>query len=209
MPETIRPAPSEPPAADKSRAVTTRADIINVAERLFRTMGYQKTTVADIAREMSMSPANVYRFFPSKLAINEAICSQVLGVYADALWAVARSVTSPPDRLRAVFLTAHLQSKSLFFQDKRLHDMVDVAMAQHWSVIEVFIEQCEGAIRHIILDGQRAGDFAALPPHETAALVHSTMIGFCHPTLISQCANDDLEALAVNMAEFVLRALRP
>jgi AcrR family transcriptional regulator len=35
-------------------------------------MGYQKTAVADIARELGMSPANVYRFFPSKSAINEA-----------------------------------------------------------------------------------------------------------------------------------------
>jgi AcrR family transcriptional regulator len=209
MRQTNRPDRSEPPAVDASRAAATRGAIMAVAERLFRSMGYQKTTVADIAREMSMSPANVYRFFPSKLAINEAICNQVLGGYADALWAVARGAGAAPDRLRALFLTAHRQSMALFFQDKRLHDMVDVAMAQHWSAIEGFIAQWEGAIRHIIMDGQRAGDFAGLPPDEIAMLVHSTMIGFSHPTLISQCADDDLQALAVNMAEFVLRALRP
>ncbi len=41
----------------------TRARIADAAERLFRTLGYQKTAVADIARECGMSPANVYRFF--------------------------------------------------------------------------------------------------------------------------------------------------
>ena len=41
----------------------TRERILVVAERLFRQLGYQKTTVADIAKELRMSPANVYRFF--------------------------------------------------------------------------------------------------------------------------------------------------
>ena len=41
----------------------TRERILAVAERLFRQIGYQKTTVADIAKELRMSPANVYRFF--------------------------------------------------------------------------------------------------------------------------------------------------
>ncbi len=47
--------------------------IVEVAERLFREIGFQKTTVADIARELHMSPANVYRFFAAKSEINEAV----------------------------------------------------------------------------------------------------------------------------------------
>ncbi|MGO6907884.1 helix-turn-helix domain-containing protein, partial [Rhizobium ruizarguesonis] len=37
--------------------------ILDAAERLFRHYGYSKTTVADIARDLGMSPANIYRFF--------------------------------------------------------------------------------------------------------------------------------------------------
>ena len=48
----------------------TRARILVVAEKLFREIGYQKTTVADIAKVLRMSPANVYRFFDSKKAIH-------------------------------------------------------------------------------------------------------------------------------------------
>ncbi len=208
---SILKIPTQPDtqAADSARAAATRAAIAETAERLFRTMGYQKTAVADIARELSMSPANVYRFFSSKAAINEAICARILGVYADVLWAIARGPQSPEDRLRGLFHTAYEQTKSLFFQEKRLHDMVDAAMAEHWGVIEGFIQQCETAIRHVLMDGQRAGRFATLPPDETARLIHATMIGFSHPTLVSQCADDDLAALANGMAEFVLRALRP
>ena len=70
------------PIADTpaARAEATRARIEAAAERLFRSMGYQKTAVADIARELGMSPANVYRFYPSKSAINEAIASQLVEV---------------------------------------------------------------------------------------------------------------------------------
>jgi AcrR family transcriptional regulator len=39
-----------------------RERILVTAERLFREIGYQKTTVADIAKALRMSPANVYRF---------------------------------------------------------------------------------------------------------------------------------------------------
>ena len=51
----------------------TRERILVVAERLFREIGYQKTTVADIAKELRMSPANVYRFFDSKKSIHEGV----------------------------------------------------------------------------------------------------------------------------------------
>ncbi|HET7714600.1 MAG TPA: TetR family transcriptional regulator, partial [Bauldia sp.] len=39
----------------------TRARIVETAEGLFRRLGFAKTTVADIAAELGMSPANVYR----------------------------------------------------------------------------------------------------------------------------------------------------
>ncbi len=38
-----------------------RRQIVKTAERLFREIGFQKTTVADIARELRMSHANGYR----------------------------------------------------------------------------------------------------------------------------------------------------
>jgi len=57
----------------------TRERILVVAERLFREIGYQKTTVADIAKMLRMSPANVYRFFDSKKAIHEGVARGLMG----------------------------------------------------------------------------------------------------------------------------------
>src|SRR3982074_1955396 len=62
----------------------TREGILVVGERLFREIGYQKTTVADIAKMLRMSPANVYRFFDSKKAINERAARRWMGEVEDA-----------------------------------------------------------------------------------------------------------------------------
>lgn len=47
-----------------------RARILEVAEEHFRSVGYHRTSVADIAAKLGMSAANIYRFFPSRDAIN-------------------------------------------------------------------------------------------------------------------------------------------
>ena len=68
----------------------TRSRIVETAERLFRQIGYQKTTVADIAKALRMSPANVYRFFDSKKAINEAVAERLMREVEGAIEAIAR-----------------------------------------------------------------------------------------------------------------------
>ena len=67
----------------------TRERILAVAERLFREIGYQKTTVADIAKELRMSPANVYRFFDSKKSIHAGVASGLMGEVEEAAQVVA------------------------------------------------------------------------------------------------------------------------
>src|SRR5262245_19707539 len=82
----------------------TRARIMDTAEALFRQLGFAKTAVADIAAELKMSPANIYRFFPSKNAIVEAICQRCLGDLDVKAWEVARSRGTAAERIERLFL---------------------------------------------------------------------------------------------------------
>jgi AcrR family transcriptional regulator len=200
------PAPLLTPAGQG-----TRAAIIDTAERLFRTLGYQKTTVADIARELRMSPANVYRFFPSKAAINEAICARILSGLDEAAWAIARGPGSPPDRVRALFRLLQQQTQALFFQERRMHDMVAAALEEDWPIVEKHIDEIDAAFRHIILDGQAQGAFARLDPDDMMRFLHGSCVLFTHPILVEKCCHrgEDLAARAEQTAEFCLRALRP
>ena len=78
----------------------TRERILVVAERLLREIGYQKTTVADIAKVLRMSPANVYRFFDSKKAIHEGVARGLMGGVEDAAQVIASQRGSATARLR-------------------------------------------------------------------------------------------------------------
>ena len=51
------------------------------------------------------------------------------------------------------------ETMSLFFNEKKLHDMVTAAMAEHWPTIKLHLHSIETAIRHIVMDGQSDGSF--------------------------------------------------
>src|SRR5215469_13414402 len=85
----------------------TRERILVVAERLFRQIGYQKTTVGDIAKELHMSPANVYRFFDSKKAIHEGVARVMMGEVEVAARAIVARPGPATPRLRELLTTIH------------------------------------------------------------------------------------------------------
>src|SRR2546430_12421678 len=124
---------NEMSAQIKTKPDDTRARIIESAEALFRRLGFAKTAVADIAAELGMSPANVYRFFPSKNAIVEAICQRCLGELDAKAWAVARSRGSASGRLEKLFLEVLNYHRENLITEKRVHDMVLVAMENNWD----------------------------------------------------------------------------
>jgi TetR/AcrR family transcriptional regulator, repressor for uid operon len=56
-------------SAKATRLLDRRPQILDAAERCFALHGFHKTTMQDVAREASMVPGNLYRYFPSKHAI--------------------------------------------------------------------------------------------------------------------------------------------
>src|SRR5260221_3986953 len=105
----------------------TRERILVVAERLFRQIGYQKTTVADIAKELRMSPANVYRFFDSKKAIHEGVARTLMGGVEQAAETIATKRGSAASRLREMMTTIHRMNCGRYVRGFKLHHMVQNA----------------------------------------------------------------------------------
>src|SRR6201985_1887640 len=102
----------------KTKPDATRARIMETAEALFRRLGFAKTAVADIAAELKMSPANVYRFFASKNAIVEAICRRCLSELYERMWAAARSRASAASRMERLFLEIYAYHKDNLITEK-------------------------------------------------------------------------------------------
>jgi AcrR family transcriptional regulator len=193
--------------AQKSDAPDTRDAILTTAHRLFREIGYRKTTVADIAAELRMSPANIYRFFDSKKSINEGVAERLLGAIGDALEAAATDPRAPaPDRLRAFLSILADMSARSFMSNKRMYDMVEDGMAESWSVCDRYIARVDALLLALVRDGCARGEFAVDDPVAGAQCVHAAMVCYCHPAMIAQTA-DQPKASVSQMAEFALRGL--
>jgi AcrR family transcriptional regulator len=59
-------------------APLTREQILQAAEEVLRRHGPAKTNVVDVARALNVSHGSVYRHFPSKAALREAVAERFL-----------------------------------------------------------------------------------------------------------------------------------
>ena len=186
----------------------TRERILVVAERLFRQLGYQKTTVADIAKELRMSPANVYRFFDSKKSIHEGVARALMGeVELEARRIVAQPGPTKP-KLRQLLTSINHMNTERYVGDSKLHEMVAIAMEEDWNVCVAHIECVTGMIGEVIAQGVASGEFEA-PDLPLAALCTCTgMVRFFHPQMIAQAVNKP-SATIDEMIDFLFRALEP
>ena len=189
----------------------TRARIMDTAEALFRRLGYAKTAVADIAGELKMSPANVYRFFSSKNAIIEAICQRCLGELEDRAWAVARSRGSAAERLEQLVLEILAYHRENHLTEQRVNDMVLAAIELSWGAIRAHKEHMRMVFEAVLREGIERGEFERVEPRETSRLMMISLVNFCHPVLVAQYLQDegDLEADARATIRFLLRAITP
>ena len=186
----------------------TRERILVVAERLFRQIGYQKTTVADIAKELRMSPANVYRFFDSKKSIHEGVCRILMGEVEDAAAVIMQTPGSASERLREMIKTIHRMNSERYVGDSKLHEMVEIAMQEDWDVCVTHMECIARVIGQVIAQGVASGDFEA-PDLQLASLCACTaMMRFFHPQMIAQCATKPGPTID-QMIDFVIAGLSP
>jgi AcrR family transcriptional regulator len=184
-----------------------RERILTTAERLFREIGYQKTTVADIARELRMSPANVYRFFDSKKSINAGVAKRLMDEVEQASRKVASGKSGATERLRQLLTTIHRMNSDRYVADAKMHDMVAFAMEEDWDVCRMHMETIIGTIAAVIADGVASGEFRVADVHVAANCACAAMVRFFHPQLIADCA-DKPEPTLDQMIDFVIGGLQ-
>ncbi|MEI5676670.1 MULTISPECIES: TetR/AcrR family transcriptional regulator [unclassified Mesorhizobium] len=187
----------------------TRARILEVAEEHFRRIGYHKTSVADIASELGMSPANVYRFFPSRDAINESICERIVNEVADIASAIARTNATASQKIDWLLTAIHRHNKTKLIKERHMHDMIVAALQKNRTIIKTHIEWMVTIFEAIIREGIDAGELKVGDPAEAARAVKTAFMPFFHPILIEHCVqhDEDTEATLREQIRFILKAL--
>ncbi|BCH24464.1 TetR family transcriptional regulator [Mesorhizobium sp. L-8-3] len=186
-----------------------RARILEVAEEHFRRVGHHKTSVADIASELGMSTANVYRFFPSRDTINGAICWRIVNEVAEIAFAITHTNVSASEKLDRLLTAVHDRNKMILVKEKRMHDLVVAAMQENWAIIKAHIERMVTIFEAIIREGIEASEFEVEDPAEAARAVKTAFVPFLHPILIEHCVQhgEDTEAGLREQIRFILKAL--
>jgi AcrR family transcriptional regulator len=134
------------------------ARILDAAETLCAIYGSAKTNVCDIASELKMSPANVYRFFPSKLALYDALVARVLEDNFPVMQSGSERLTSA-ETLREFILGLHRRFFSLMRDQEKLFELLAVADDECWPAFEAHAQELRGIVAEFIEKGVRAREF--------------------------------------------------
>ncbi len=184
-----------------------RDQIVEAANECFAHYGYDKTTVADLAREIGFSKAYIYRFFASKQAIGEEICKIRLGLILDATRIAIGFAGSPADQLRQMLKTVTRRSVELLLNDRKVYELTAYAAAERWTCTGNYVVELTAMIESIVRTGREAGDFERKTPlDETSRAILYASTPFVHPYQLKRNL-DLLPEGQIELTNLILRSL--
>ena len=161
--------------------VLTPERILEATEEVLRRYGLAKATVVDVARALDVSHGSVYRHFPSKASLRQAVAKRWLDRANAPLQKIAETTGPAPARL-----------------DKWLRTMIDIKYKKVCEDPEMFAtyltlaqEACEAVrahkerlvdqVAHIISDGVKQGAFQVTDAKVAARAVFDATTRYHHP----------------------------
>lgn len=162
--------------------------ILDAAETALRRFGVEKTNVVDVARALNMSHGNIYRYFPSKKALIDAVITRWLETVNKPLLEIVHDGSRPAaERLAAWFDTLRTIKRRKLHDDPELFRLHQEVVGASPEMVEQHIAALVAQIERIIADGIIAQDFPLTidAPIAAKAFLHATM-AFHHPALVVQ-----------------------
>ncbi len=158
--------------------------ILSATEDVLRRHGPAKATVVDVGRALGVSHAAVYKYFPSKTALREAVSRRWLNRDRDALAAIANNTEiSPPQRLR-IWLAALLASKKAkAHDDPELFATYRILVMENSSAAAEHVADLLHQLQAILTDGIATAAFRDFDPAAVALTVFTATTRFHHPAL--------------------------
>ncbi len=179
---------------DALKADATRAQIVAAAEKRFRHFGYAKTTMAEVAADCAMSPGNLYRFFPGKLDIAEAIARADFETVLVGQRGIARQPgKSAREKLSDYLFDELRRTYNRLENDPRVFELARVIAAERPQFGNWMLEQQRDILVEILEDGEARGEFAVDDKNFTAEMIQSATMKFHYPQLFSKLSLPRLE----------------
>lgn len=185
--------------------------ILRATEDVLRRYGPAKATVVDVARALGVSHGSVYRHFPSKAALREAVTARWLDQSHERLAAVAGGRGAAPRRL-ADWLAALFDAKRhKAGDDPELFATYLTLVEEHSEVVDRHIATMVGQLASIIADGLARGEFAAsgpaADPGGAARAVWDASVRFHDPVYAAEWADEAIGPAFEAVRALILRGL--
>ena len=188
---------------------SVRDQVVEAATEHFGHFGYEKTTVSDLAKAIGFSKAYIYKFFDSKQAIGEVICSNRLAMIMSIVHSAIADAPTASEKLRRLFRALTEAGSDLFFHDRKLYDIAAVAARDKWPSAEMHEERLRQLIEQILLEGRKAGEFERKTPlDEATQAIYLVMRPYISPVQL-QYNLETASAAATLLSSLILRSLSP
>lgn len=186
--------------------ISTR--ILDAAEARFRTYGFGKTTMAEIASDIDMSTANLYRYFENKLAIGSAMAGRCFCDRSDILKEiVSREGITESERLRLFVLAMLEYEYGQFSNEPKLLELVDVIVKKRPDLVQAEVEGNKNFIAVILKQGCDSGEFEVNDIDETASFVLAAVVKFSSPFFITMYPIEESQRLAEGVVKLLISGL--
>lgn len=159
----------------------TRDQILVAAEDVLRRYGPAKATVVDVARALGVSHGSVYRHFPSKAALREAVAERFLAGMSAPLDEVVRESGPAPERLRRWFDTLIASKRAKALEDPELFATYVALAAESGDVIRDHVDHLVSQLETIIAAGVERGELTGDDPVTAARAVFDATARFHDP----------------------------
>ncbi|MBR1124468.1 TetR family transcriptional regulator [Bradyrhizobium lablabi] len=161
--------------------VLTPERILEATEDVLRRFGLAKATVVDVARALDVSHGSVYRHFPSKASLRQAVAKRWLDRANAPLAEIAEADGPAPERLDKWLRTMIEIKYSKVCEDPEMFRTY-LALAQDaCEVVKAHKELLVEQVAHIISDGVKQGVFEVADAKAAARAVFDATVRYHHP----------------------------
>jgi AcrR family transcriptional regulator len=188
-------------------AVLTPERILEVTEDVLRRFGLAKATVVDVARALEVSHGSVYRHFPSKASLRDAVAKRWLDRANAPLEKIAEESGPAPARLerwlRAMFAIKYKK----VCDDPEMFATYLALAREAREVVKAHKEGLVDQVAHMLSDGVTQGAFEVTDVKATARAVFDATIRFHHPAHAEEWCDPAQPARIDALLTLLLRGL--
>ncbi|MBI1237865.1 MAG: TetR family transcriptional regulator [Alphaproteobacteria bacterium] len=189
---------------------TMRSKIIETAKKRFVHYGYAKTTMAEIAADLNMSPGNLYRYFPGKIDIAEALADETLEAAFEKLREVAsREGLTSREKLRSFLQLELTWTYHQLDNDPRIFEIAQFIKKERPHHVNRQLAGERKILSALLAEGVRSGEFQIADVEFSAEMIQSATMKFRYPQLWSVLPLDKLTRELDGVFSLIVDGLTP